>query len=85
MHIIANTLQGERVKAVYINGKKVLMPFELDTDEGWVDAYVPKLFGGVQYVAGEEVENMNYEPTFEHELVRLEGTVVVEFKEDNDE
>lgn len=87
MHLRANTVQAEKVKAVYLDNKLIKMPFELDTEEGWVDHYVPKLFGGVQYVAGEEtVCNSNVEaPKFDYELVRSKGHIVVVFRSDEDD
>ncbi len=82
MHCIANSVQADRVESVFIDGKRVKMPFEFDTEEGWCDAYVPKLFGGVQYVAGEDID-MNEQATeaFKLELVRFKGQVTVHFKD----
>lgn len=97
MRLIAGTVQAEKVKAVYIlhnhedptksGWRRVDQPFELDTDEGWVDAYVPKTFGGVQYEAGGGVKDINETPNWNYELVRLKGQIKVEFwgEEDNEQ
>lgn len=96
MHLIANTIQAEKVKAVYIwhgneeqpdksGWRRVDQPFELDTEEGWVDAYVPKTFGGVQYQAGGEVKDLNEAPNWNYELVRMHGQIKVEFWGEEDE
>ena len=90
MHIRPNTPEADRVKNVYImrNGqyRRVDQPLEVNTTEGWVLAYVPKLFGGVKYEAGQEsLQPMNNEnPSFSLQLIKLEGEVKVEFVEDSD-
>lgn len=83
MRIRASTKMAETVEAVFVNGKQVKMPFEFDTEEGWCDAYIPKIFDDVQFVSDnttvKELTNNN-EGKFEFELIRLTGNVSVVFK-----
>lgn len=82
MRIKATHKKAELVEAVLVNGKVVKMPFELDTVEGWVDAHVPKMFGGT-VLDSDTPGKFDMNPgKFEYDLVRFEGIVEVIWKKE---
>jgi hypothetical protein len=87
MRIKATDPEASSIAMVRVDGKRVLMPFEFDTEEGWCDAYVPKTFGGVQYnsKAASTGNKFDSPPDFRYEMIRLHGKVEVLFESKTNE
>jgi hypothetical protein len=76
MHLKATDEEASNVEAVFVNKKRVLNPFEFDTEEGWVDSWEPKV-ENIDMDMKEAVDMGEIEWT----LHRLTGKVEVFFEE----
>jgi hypothetical protein len=56
MHLKATDKEAVNVEAVFVNGKRVLNPFEFDTDESWVDSWEPRVIDNVNMNMKEAVD-----------------------------
>lgn len=72
---------AKKVQAVFINNKRVAMPVELDTDQGWVDVLVPVVPQSSVDIrdrsVAAKVEDTSEPANFEYKRVRLNGSVHV--------
>jgi hypothetical protein len=78
MHLKVTDEKARDVLLVFVDGKVVPLPLELDTIEGWVDCYIPKNIDLVksddEHYAVESLEELEFE------VIRKYGKVDVKFK-----
>ena len=83
MNLYGDNLSPSQI--VTVNGKLVSADIkELNTDEGWVDIFLPKLDdSAVVFKEGDEINTEEFQvPVFDYEVKRLTGEVkVVELQE----
>lgn len=82
MRLVASDPKAATVKAVFVDGKRVLDPVELDTEEGWVVARVPVVSESMaldQNVSKEVREAREVDQGFSWKETKLTGKVLVIF------
>jgi len=73
MRIKATDSKAAKIQAVFVNNKRVVMPVELDTEQGWVDVLVPELPLAIDSSPGDE----KADGEFSYKTIRLRGEVKV--------
>jgi hypothetical protein len=70
--------ESKKVKAVLVDGKRVVMPIAFDTDEGWVDVLVPNIQKEQSIRAGSQVDIENAGTTeLDWQNQRIQGKIEV--------
>lgn len=96
MHLKTSDPKAAEINHILLDGKRVVMVVELDTDEGWVDIILPKIdenkaelieAGGADKVSDRYFDKEGQEKvpagSVEWETKRLFGKVEVDFREDS--
>ena len=86
MKIKATDPMAVNIAAVFVDGKRVPFPVELDTDEGWVLAAIPVIPKSIYEVKVVDPDNDDPEATADAQWIekKLEGKVEVVFHKDED-
>jgi len=79
MRIKASDPKAAEIAAVFVDGKRVPFPVELDTEEGWVLAAIPVIPKSVEEVAVVDPDTDDPEATSTAQWIekKLEGEVKV--------
>lgn len=80
-----NPEEASNVKLVFCNDKRIGMPVALDTEEGWVDAYVMEIPDSAKLSKDNGSAILEVEGESNYELKRFHGVVTVIMWSDSDE